>query len=280
MAANGPTGPGDPGEGHLFSERSLGGQGRRVFRLGTRVRAGDLPTIPPRYRTGVDGPLGALVGARLRARPGEIWFRLRATRPWARRVRTVPIATTQPPTPTPDALELRRNMPVDCDGGHVGRLEGVVVDARAGLATELLVHVRGDVEADVEGPTSPLAPLVPVRGQRVLVPPAWATKTTKVASPLPFMGGGVRLKLSASAAQIAHSLVLRRDAELAADIQAILAVNPAVEPSLPRMRVVVRDGTVTLLGSVPTARHRLSAEQDVWHVPGVLAVQNELAALG
>jgi hypothetical protein len=180
----------------------------------------------------------------------------------------------------PDALELRQNMPVDCDGGYVGRLEGIAVDTRTGLATELLVHVRGDVESDVDAPSSPLAPLLAESGQRVLVPPAWASKTTRVSSPLPFLGDRLRLRLTASAAQIAHSLTLRSDSELAAGIQTILAANPAIEPSLSHIRVLVRDGTVTLLGSVPTARHRLSAEQDVWHISGVLAVQNELTPLG
>ncbi len=82
--------------------------------------------------------------------------------------------------------------------------------------------------------------------------------------------------LNASAAQVARCLVLRGDAELTADIWAILAANPAIEPSLSLLRVSVREGVVTLLGSLPTSRHRLSAEQDIWHVPGVLAVHNEV----
>jgi len=41
----------------------------------------------------------------------------------------------------------------------------------------------------------------------------------------------------------------------------------------------VHDGIVRLRGEVPTARHKASIEQDVWHVPGVNGVRNELTAL-
>jgi BON domain len=280
VAANTTGDPERPDETRVFSERSLPGQGRRVVRLGAPLSSNDLSTLPPRYRPGVGGPLGVSAGARLRARTGEIWLRLRGQRPWARKIRTIPLSTTQPPTPTPDALELRRHMAVDCRGGHVGRLEGLIVDTRTGVATELLVRVRDDVEADVSGPTSALAPLLRVRGQQLLLPPVWATKIARITSPLPFLGPSARLQLDASAAQVAHSLTLRADAALLADVWAILAANPAIEPSLPRIRVVVRDGAVTLLGRVPTVRHRLSAEQDVWHIPGVLTVHNELVAAG
>jgi hypothetical protein len=266
-------------EGRLFSERDLGERRRRVVRLGARLRAGDLPTMP-RVRAGVSGTLGVVVGAWLRPRTGEIWLRLRAARPLARRVRTVPLTATQPPTAAAGALDLRHDMRVDCDGGYIGRLEGMVVETRTGLASGLLIHVRGNVAGDVAGPTDPLAPLVAVAGQRMIVPSVWATQTIKVSSPVPLLGDRLRVRLSASPAQIAHSLTLRRDAALAAEIQTILAANPAIQPSLPHLRVVVRDGTVTLLGSVPSARHRLSAEQDVWHIPGVLAVHNELIARG
>lgn len=268
--------------GQLFSERSLNGADpvRRVFRLGGRVRPGDLPTVPARYRGGLGGPDGVLVGVRLRARTNEVWFRLRATRPWSRAVRTLPLNTIQPPTPTPDALDLRRHMRVDCQGGEVGRLEGVAVDLRTGLAMGLLVRVRTDVDTDVSRPTDALAPLLEVGGQRMLVSPSWATKVDKIASALPLAPGRPQLLLAASAAQVAHSLGLRSDAALRASVWDILAANPAIAPSLGSLRVAVHDGTVTLLGTLPTVRHKLSAEQDVWHIPGVLAIQNEVVAAG
>lgn len=276
------VGVGGPMDGQLFSERSLGGDNplRRVLRFGGRVRPGDLPTVPARYRGGLGGPDGVLAAMRLRARTGEVWCRLRPARPLSRGMRTVPLNATQPPTPTPDALDLRARMRVDCQGGEVGRLEGVMVDLRSGVATGLLVRVRGDVDADVSRPTDPLAPLLAVTNRRVLVNPAWATKVDKIAGPLPFLPGSARLLLDASAAQVAHSLELRADAALLANVWQILAANPAIAPFLSDVRVVVNDGTVTLLGRLPTARHKLSAEQDVWHVPGVLAVQNETTAAG
>ena len=276
------VGIGGPSGGQLFSERSLGGDKplRRVLRFGGRVRPGDLPTVPARYRGGLGGPDGVLAALRMRARTGEVWCRLRAARPLSRGGRMVPLNASQPPTPTPDALDLRARMRVDCQGGEVGRLEGLVVDLRSGLATGLLVRVRGDVDTDVSRPTDPLAPLFAVTNRRVLVNPAWATKVDKIAGPLPFMPSRPRLLLDASAAQVAHSLELRSDAALMASVWEILAANPAIAPFLADVRIVVHDGTVTLLGSLPSSRHKLSAEQDVWHVPGVLAVQNEMSAAG
>ncbi|HEY7984311.1 MAG TPA: BON domain-containing protein [Ktedonobacterales bacterium] len=266
----------------MFSERSLGGAGpsRRVVRLGARVDLADIETIPARHRPSMGGPRGVLVSARLRARTSEVWCRLRPARPFARTLRTIPLGAAQPPTPTPDALDLRRGARVDCDGGVVGRLESLVIDARTGLVTELVVRVRGDVAADVARPSDPLAPLVAVAGQRMLVPPTWATRAETAKAALPFMPAAHRLLLQASAAQIAHGVALRGDTALEADVWRILALNPAVEPGLGRLRVVVREGVVTLLGALPTSRHRLSAEQDVWHVPGVLGVHNEITAEG
>lgn len=278
-AGLGETSGGSAG-GRLFSERSLGGDApaRRVLRFGGRVRAGDLPTVPARYRGGLGGPDGVLVGIQLRTRTGEVWCRLRAPRPLSRATRMVPLNSIQPGTPTPDALTLRRNMRVDCQSGEVGRLEGIAVDLRTGLATGLLVRVRGDVDADVSRPTDALAPLLPVAGQRFLVNPAAATKVDKIAGPFPLTPSRMRLMLAASAAQVAHSLALRPDAALKASAWDILSDNPALAPFLAQVRVEVRDGTVILLGTLPSVRHKLSAEQDVWHVPGVLAVQNEISA--
>lgn len=274
---------GDPDEGSIFSERGPGSRrpALSILRLGARVRAADLPsTIPSRYLGGVGGPNGILAGARLRARVGDIWLRLRPPRLWSRSVRTIPMNSAQPPTPTPDAVELRRGMRIDCRGGYVGRLQGLVMDTQRGVATELLVRVRGDVEADIQRPTDPLVSLLGLRGQRVLVPPSWVTKADRVAGAWPFLPAASRLILDATAAQVASSLVLRDDAELTANVWIILAANPAIEPFTQHLRVAVSDGAVTLLGSVPTSRHRLSAEQDVWHVSGVLAVHNELIVRG
>ncbi|HEY7974219.1 MAG TPA: BON domain-containing protein, partial [Ktedonobacterales bacterium] len=69
----------------------------------------------------------------------------------------------------------------------------------------------------------------------------------------------------------------RSDGQMTASVWQILSENPAIAPYLARLRVQVRDGEVTLLGTLPTPRHRASAEQDIWHIPGVIAVRNEVA---
>lgn len=267
-----------PAEGRLFSERDLAGEGsaRLVLRFGARVSLSDVPTIPARYRGGLGGPAGVLTGALLRAPTGEVWCRLAPRRILARTVRTVPLNASQPPAPTPDALALRRGMRVDCQAGPFGRLEGLVADLFTGLASALVVRVRGDIESLVEGPTDPMGALLRVQGRRVLLPPSWATKAEQMPAGVFFAPASTRLPLSATAAQVAHSLVLRDDAALAADVWEILAANPSLQPALSQIAISVRDGTVILRGSIPSVRQRLAAEQDVWHVPGVLAVRDEL----
>ena len=109
-------------------------------------------------------------------------------------------------------------MRVWCASGAVGKLMGVVVDRGTGLAVGLVVRVRGDVEAEATWPTAPLWPLLPVAGQTMLLPPAWATNVEKTEGAFPPLGGEARLILDASASQVAHSLVLRPDADLLAGI--------------------------------------------------------------
>ena len=83
------------------------------------------------------------------------------------------------------------------------------------------------------------------------------------------------LRLDATVEQVASAGLLRTDGQLTAAVWQILSENPALAPSLGRLRVQVRDGEVTLLGALPSPRHRASAEQDIWHLPGVIAVRNE-----
>lgn len=270
-----------PGMGWLFSERNLNGGGRALLiaRFGQRLRAEDIPSVPERYR-GLDGPLGRLTSVRARPATGEAWLRLRPSdmrRPWKRLIRVIPLNATQAPTPapTPDVLDLRSGMRVYCHEGYIGRLEGVCLDAQAGAVTELLVRIRGDVLASVEIGTDPLAYLINVAGQRLLLPLAWATSTKQEPSGVPFRSGSL-LQLNASPEQIASGSRVRSDGDIAGDILQMFEVNPAINPYAARLRVEVHDGAVTLLGALPSPRHRASAEQDVWHVPGVLAVRNEI----
>lgn len=250
---------------------------RRVLRFGQKIKGADVPSVPQRYR-GVEGPGGKLIGARIRPSTGEAWLRLRSSelaRPWSRSLRTIPLNSGQSPTPTLDVLELRGGMRVYCHDGYIGKLDGIVTDARTGVVSDLLVHIRGDVRAAIESPTSPLANLLDIAGQRVLLPPAWATSTKHEESDVPF-GGGLLLQLDATPEQIQFAVRLRPDGDVAADISRILDENPAVSPYAGQIHIDVHDGDVTLRGNLPSARHRASAEQDAWHVPGVFALHNEI----
>lgn len=255
---------------------------RRVLRFGQKITGDDVPTVPARYR-GLEGPAGRLVSAKLRPATGEAWLRIRPNdmrRPWSRVTRMIPLNETQSPTPTLDALELRDGTRVVCHDGYIGRLEGIATLASTGLASDLLVHIRGDILAVVQLPTSPMMNLLNVAGQRLLLPPSWAVSVKEEESSMPFGGSTYVLHIDASAEQIAVCQQLRPDGDVAGDIWKIFEANPALAPYLGDMRIHVRDGDVTLLGAVPSPRHRASAEQDAWHVPGVFSLRNELVVTG
>ncbi|PWT72431.1 MAG: hypothetical protein C5B60_09560 [Chloroflexi bacterium] len=261
------------------SDAGIGRPRRHFLRFGAKISGQDVPSVPERYR-GLDGPSGKLMGVRLVPATGDLWLRLVRTGhrpPFERTVRTIPLNNRQSPAPAPEAIELRDGMRVYCPVGYVGRLDGVTFDVGSGVALELLLHVRSDVLAEVETTTSPLAPLVPVAGQRVLISPSWASSVKPEPGTVPFRGEVLTLHVDASPEQIASGTALRPDKAVAADVVDILAANPALAPFAGRIRVQVHDGTVRLLGSLPTARHRASAEQDIWHVPGVFALDNEVA---
>lgn len=257
---------------------------RRVLRFGNKLHGEDVPTVPARFR-GIYGPSGKLVGVRLRPATGEVWLRLERHQPgsrlpWKREIWTVALNGDQPPAPTPDTLELRRGVRVVSAEGYVGRVEGVAIDTREGVATEILVRIRADVLADVDLPTSPLAPLIGVAGRRLLLSPAWARGVRNEPGGLPFAGTEPTLFLDASAEQIASGTELRADENVAGAIWNMIAANPALAPYAPDIQVSVRDGDVTIRGTIPTPRHRASLEQDVWHVPGVIALHDELRVTG
>ncbi|HEU5440801.1 MAG TPA: BON domain-containing protein [Ktedonobacterales bacterium] len=255
---------------------------RHVLRFGASIRGSDVPSVPVRYRA-VSGPSGKLAGAYLHPGTAEAWLRLRAGTGFLglrREVRVYPLSASQPPTPPPDAFELSGGMRVYCHDGYAGELRGIAIDIETGVCSNLLVKVRGDVLAEVERITSPLAPLLDAAGKDVLLPPRWATATKAEAARFGLGGEKTALHLDASAEQVASSTLLRPDADVTGDILKILDANPAVGPFLARLRVEVHDGDVTLRGTLPSARHRASAEQDVWHVPGVFALRNETTIAG
>ncbi len=260
----------------MFSERNLHGDqpARRIIRFGQRISGQLLPTAPQRARGVDDAAMGRLKGIRLRARGHEAWLRL-SSGELSREIRTIPINTAQAPAPTPDALELHGGMRVRCHEGYVGRLDGLIVETRDGLVSDLIVRVRSDALADVELSSDPMFKLVNAQGQEALVSPTWAVSVTQSPSMLPFVAPELTLQLDATVEQIASAAQLRTDGQLTAAVWQMLNDNPAIAPYQAQLRVQVRDGEVTLLGALPTPRHRASAEQDIWHLPGVIAVRNE-----
>ena len=249
---------------------------RQVLRFGSKIRGDDVPSVPVRYR-GVNGPSGKLRDVRLRPHTGEGWIRLGTSvglLGLKREARVFPLSDVQPPTPTPDAYTLRGGMHVVCHDGEVGELRGIAIDTETGAVMNLLVRIRGDVVASVEYITSPMASLLRVAGRELLVPPAWVSAVKTDAERL--FGEDQTLHLDASAEQVAACAQLRSDNAVTGDILNLLDANPAIAPYLARLRVSVHDGNVVVRGSLPSARHRATAEQDIWHVPGVFALHNEI----
>lgn len=197
--------------------------------------------------------------------------------PWKTSIRTIPLNDQQSPTPPPtaDVVELRDDMRVMCHDGYIGKLEGVMISS-AGIVGGLLVRIRGDILAVVQEMTEPLATLLPVANQRLLLPPAWIVAAKGRSGRRALRGSGGIVELDASAEQVRFGELVRTDAEISAEIYRFFDENPALAPYAGRMRITVVDGDVTLRGQVPSPRHRASAEQDVWHVAGVSSVRNDL----
>lgn len=250
---------------------------RRILRFGQPVDGEAIQSIPPRYRGDADGSIGKLRSALLRPAARQAWLRLSQRSFFSRRKGkgvVIALSAAQPADPPDDAIELRGGAGVHCHDGYVGRLDGLAVDARTGGVLDLLVRVRGDVLTEVDSFSSPFRALEPLAGQEILVSPTWIVPAT--AEKAGAEGDRAALHLDATLEQIASATVVRGDGDLASDIWRILEDNPAITPHLAEMDIAVHDGDVTLRGAVPTPRHRASAEQDVWHVPGVFAVRNEL----
>lgn len=256
-------------------------QRRIVLRLGARVALDAIASLPARLRATPSLLRGKLGEALVAPATGDLWCRLNgafASQIWPPEIKRVetrvfPLTDRQPPTPPPEVVSLFPGTYVACRDGFVGRLEGVVVESASGTASALVVRLRSRLEDVVSSPGDPLAPLVGVAGQAVLLAPAWAKSPETVAQ---LFGNAHQLTLDATAFQVAHSLMLRDDATLTQDIWAILGQNKAYAPYLGRFTVQVRDGTVTLAGPAISPRLAAAVEQDVWHVPGVLDVDVRL----
>jgi hypothetical protein len=253
-----------------------------VLRLGSSARLAGIASIAERWRaraSQLSGRLGAVI---VQPGTGTGWCRLsqglsgQIWPPSLKRIemRTIPLNAQQPPTPESPYVELTPGQPVACHEGTVGRLEGVVVETTQGIVSSLLVRVPARLNDQIGGPEDPLAALLHVAGSRVMVPPAWAVM------PESHNGSSIAhahvLHLNATASQVAHSLVLREDADLVQEVYGILSRSPALRVYISEIRVTVSDGLVTLVGPALSPRLRASVEQDVWHIPGVLDVRNEL----
>jgi osmotically-inducible protein OsmY len=84
------------------------------------------------------------------------------------------------------------------------------------------------------------------------------------------------LMLSVFPAQMARSVEFLDDLQVRERLWAILGENPALQPYLSWLRIDVQDGVVYLRGRLPQGRLRNSAKQDIWHVPGVVAIEDTL----
>jgi hypothetical protein len=261
----------------------MGGEGtaRRIFRFGGHITGERVPTVPARYRSGPGSPAGTLVAVRLRPTTGDGWIRLRVGQlPWRRLVRTIPLRDGQPPAPTPDSIDLRGGAIVRCHDGEVGRLRGITYDARSGAVLDLLVRVRSDIVSEVSSTRDAMAALLDLAGREVLVSPAWAVSTTREPASLPFQRATTVLLLNASAEQIGSATLVRADTQVAHDVMEAWNENPALASYTARLRVEAHDGDVTLGGTLPSPRQRATAEQDAWHVLGVLGVRNLIQVEG
>lgn len=69
--------------------------------------------------------------------------------------------------------------------------------------------------------------------------------------------------------------VMRGDEEIARDVRAALARDAWIDEE--RIKVVVSQGVVHLIGTVEDGQVKLAATEDAWAVPGALDVVNELA---
>lgn len=253
---------------------------RGVLRFGQRLTRDALPFALRSEGSGVGDAIGTLVGAQLTKDARDVWLRLGAGGLFrSEKYQTIHIYGDGSAEPSQDSLLLHDGMRARCHEGDVGKLEGLALDLRTGEALGLLLHVRSDVLAAMAKPSDPYQYLLPLAGQRILLPPTWMRSVSRTKAALPFLPDDETLHLDASVEQVASATVVRDDADLEADILRILEENVALAPLLARISIEVRDGVVRLRGEVPTARHKASIEQDVWHVPGVNDVRNELTAL-
>jgi hypothetical protein len=252
---------------------------RVLLQPGKQFNAERIPGMPAPYRDRLSGLSAEIRHLWLWPQSAQVTAAVRFHKNLLSKTEeVVPLSTDAPREPAKAAggVELRAKMPVFCSDEHrqgaryrVGHLEGLTIAARTGLANGVVVRVRAHPEAEVERPTDPLAPLVAVAGRRLVASPAWVAAVEREG-----------LVLSAFPAQVASGVEFLNDWQVRERIWAILNENPALQPYLSWLRIEVKDGVAYLSGRLPMARLRNSAKQDIWHVPGVVGIEDALRVEG
>lgn len=252
---------------------------RLLLQPGKPFNAERVLGMPANFRERLSGAHAVLTHLWLRPQSGQVTVAARFRKNlMSKTEEVVPLSVGAPlePAKAEGLKELRAKAPVFCSDEHqpgrryrVGQFEGLTISARTGLANGVIVRVRAHPEEEVTRPTDPLAPLVAVAGRRLVVSPAWL-----------LVDKGEELVLSAFPAQVASSVEFLDDWQVRERIWAILNENPAVQPYLAWLRLEVRDGVAYLSGRLPMARLRNSAKQDIWHVPGVVGIEDKVHVEG
>ncbi len=261
--------------GEVSVDMQISEHARVLLQPGKPLASQRIAGIPHTYRGRLEGANGQIKHLWLWPQTAQVTVGVNVRRGlFSKREQVVPLSAGAPVSPAASqpAVALHSKMPVFCTHEHhkearyrVGHFEGVTVAARTGLANGLIVRVRAHPEEEVSHPTDPLAPLVSVAGRRLVLSPAWVQGVEHG-----------RLVLSAFPAQVASSVEFLDDLQIRERLWAVLSENPALQPYLSWLRVDVQDGVVFLGGRLPQVRLRNSARQDIWHVPGVVAIEDML----
>lgn len=266
--------PSSQGAGEVSIDTTINEHARIFLQLGKPFNSERVASIPAAYRNKVEGGKGQIKRLWLSPQSGQVTISLSIrTSLLGKSDELLPLSAGAAASPSAlqSAIELHPRMPVFCTDEHqqaryrVGHFEGLTVAARTGLANGLVVQVRAHPEADVTRPTDPQAALVSVAGRRLVLSPAWV-KAVKQGE----------IFLSAFPAQVASGVEYLDDLQVRERLWAMLGENPALQPYLSSLKIDVRDGVVYLGGRLPMLRLRNSARQDIWHVPGVVAIEDTL----
>ncbi len=251
---------------------------RVLLQPGKVIKADSIPAIPEPYHDRLSGVNIEITHLWLWPQSGQVTATARyQTGLFSKKEEVVPLSAGAPREPAKaNGVELRAKMAVFCSDEHheerryrVGQFEGLTIAARTGLANGLVVHVRAHPETDVVRPTDPQAALMAVAGRRLVASQAWVRSV-----------GPDGLVLSAFPAQVASSVEYLDDWQVRERIWAILNENPAIQPYVRWLTVEVKDGVAYLGGRLPQSRLRNSAKQDIWHVPGVVGIEDALRVEG